>query len=84
MSKQRSPISSKKVHEVFMKTKGTCFYCGVELPEDTIHLDWGGKEVSRRRNWHIDHVFPVSKGGTDNIENLVPSCITCNADKGAR
>jgi len=82
--KKRNPISSKKVHQVFMKTNGKCTYCECDLPEDTVFLDWGGQEVSRKRNWHIDHIFPVCKGGTDDIENLVPSCSTCNHEKGAK
>lgn len=31
---------------------------------------------------HIDHVIPLSRGGTDSIENLKWSCPTCNLSKG--
>lgn len=31
-----------------------------------------------------DHVMPLSKGGHNVIENLVPACPTCNRSKGAR
>lgn len=32
----------------------------------------------------LDHIQPVSQGGEDTWENLVTSCRTCNASKGAR
>jgi hypothetical protein len=31
-----------------------------------------------------DHVIPVSRGGTDDRENLVPACIRCNTSKHAK
>lgn len=30
-----------------------------------------------------DHLIPKSKGGVDHMENLVASCLPCNARKGA-
>ncbi len=61
---------SKKVREqVYKKTDGKCAYCGCVLP----------------KRWQVDHVVPVErKGGeytgegTDDIENLLPSCPSCN------
>lgn len=35
-------------------------------------------------NRTIDHVLPVSRGGTDDIANLVLSCLDCNQLKGDR
>ncbi|WP_202977682.1 HNH endonuclease [Streptomyces sp. E5N298] len=32
----------------------------------------------------IDHVFPVSLGGSDEIDNLRTLCQPCNSSKGAR
>lgn len=53
---------------VAAKTPGRCWFCGCPLGPD----------------WTIDHLTPVSRGGADEVSNLVPSCRTCNARKGAR
>lgn len=34
--------------------------------------------------FHIDHVYPVSKGGETTIENLVLACKMCNNSKRAK
>lgn len=46
-----------------------CIYCSVPL---TI------KNISK------DHRTPLSRGGTNNILNIVPACRTCNSKKNAR
>lgn len=32
----------------------------------------------------VDHIFPVSRGGADDLSNLQTLCHSCNAKKGAR
>ena len=32
----------------------------------------------------VDHVLPISKGGTDDPDNLVAACTRCNYSKGNR
>lgn len=51
--------------EVKAKTGGQCYYCGEVLNGE----------------FDVDHMHPVSKGGTSRPENLVPACKHCNQSK---
>lgn len=37
-----------------------------------------------RERLSIDHVVPLTKGGTNDFSNLVTACISCNSSKGAK
>jgi 5-methylcytosine-specific restriction endonuclease McrA len=41
-------------------------------------------DCGKRRKLTADHIIPVSKGGTSNIENIQPLCGPCNSKKGRR
>jgi 5-methylcytosine-specific restriction endonuclease McrA len=60
-------ISAKNKCIIWEKSNGHCWYCGLQL------TPW--------KNFSIDHFEPTSKGGTDDINNLVPSCSSCNSAK---
>ena len=49
-----------------LKRDRACRYCGIPLTKLTVTLD---------------HVIPVSKGGTNDMDNLVASCKPCNHAK---
>lgn len=51
------------------RTGGKCWYCG--------------HQCNPFRDFSVDHAVPVSRGGLDTIENLVPSCVSCNFAKRA-
>ena len=66
---KRECVSKKIRFEVFKRDLFTCQYCGKKAPDIILE---------------IDHINPVSKGGTNDIENLVSACFDCNRGKGAR
>ena len=53
---------------IYAREGEKCFYC-----EDYIPLKYMTK----------DHLHPRSKGGKDNLENLVLCCAECNKSKGS-
>lgn len=46
----------------------TCHWCRIDCAD----------------SFHVDHFFPLSKGGKHEAENLVIACPTCNVRKGAK
>lgn len=40
------------------------------------------RQCGNTKNLHIDHILPVSKGGTSDDENLQVLCRSCNCSKG--
>ena len=44
-----------------------CIYCGCT--------------ETRKKRLHIDHLTPISRGGTNYVYNLAPACQSCNSSK---
>ena len=53
--------------------------------------EWGARLVEygrrcaycrKQTELHVEHVMPLSRGGTNRIANVVPACSPCNRDKG--
>ena len=66
---KRKSISKKIRFEIFKRDSFTCMYCGSKAPDVLLE---------------IDHIDPVSKGGTNEILNLITSCRDCNSGKSNR
>ena len=63
----RARIPWRVKNQLFMAQKGRCAYCG---------------RTHRIRYLEIDHKWPVSRGGGDEITNLQLLCTPCNMRKG--
>jgi hypothetical protein len=63
---QRISIPKGLRFEVFKRDSFKCQYCGASAPEVILN---------------VDHIKPVADGGTNDITNLITSCIECNAGK---
>lgn len=62
-------VSKSIRFEVFARDSFTCQYCGQRPPEVVLE---------------VDHIHPRSKGGDDQIINLLTSCYDCNRGKRAK
>jgi len=62
----RKRISEKYRNEIFLRDKHTCQYCSNEFKQSELV---------------IDHIIPIHSGGTNNCENLITSCYSCNSKK---
>ncbi len=65
----RKSIGKKLRFDVFKRDGFSCVYCGAHPPSVLLH---------------VDHIEPVSRGGTNDIDNLLTACEACNLGKGAR
>jgi hypothetical protein len=65
----RKPIPKSVRFEVFKRDSFRCQYCGAAAPDVILE---------------VDHIKPVSKGGTNDIMNLVTACRDCNRGKSDR
>ncbi len=62
--------SLEKLGAIYGKTEGRCAYCGrIFGPFD---------------DWIVEHVISRSRGGSNEIDNLVLSCQSCNQQKRDR
>ena len=69
IKKDPKSITSSIRKYIFKRDNWTCAYCG--------HHNNGKNDIILQ----VDHKIPISKGGSNNPENLITSCWKCNLKK---
>lgn len=59
-------FTGRDVKRQYIRQRGMCFWCEIKL--DT--------------KYHVDHVVPLSRNGSNDCGNIVISCVSCNSSKG--
>lgn len=65
---KRKQISKDLRNQVYDKTDGRCYLCGEFLDFDY---------------FEVEHRIPLTKGGSNEFDNLFPSCHCCNTMKSS-
>ena len=66
---KRNPINAALRHEAFIRDGYRCLECGASNQDTSLE---------------VDHIIPVSQGGTDELKNLQTLCMQCNRTKSNR
>lgn len=72
---------------LWAKQQGRCAVCGGAMTKQVRDRDTRQKSraVAMTPNfWTVDHIVPLSKGGSCDESNLQLACGSCNRKKGAR
>ena len=62
-------ITQALLEELLLLQDNKCTYCGCKLTPD---------------NKHMDHIIPISRGGTHTADNIHYVCKGCNQSKGSK
>ena len=68
MCGERGTYKPSDVRDQYERQRGRCYYCDARVGSD----------------YHIDHVVPLARGGSNTADNLVVACPSCNLSKHTR
>ena len=63
-----SHYTTDDIRIMMVRQRGCCYWCKRKIT----------------KYYEVDHVWPLSKGGSNGIENIVLSCQSCNRHKNQR
>jgi len=69
-------FNEEQLRKIYDRTSGYCHLCGKKLS----FKNYG--KYGTHAPWEVEHSIPRSKGGSNHMNNLYPSCISCNKQKG--
>lgn len=64
--------TGEDIKRIYESQRGICINCKIKIPK------------SGKHRYHVDHIVPLAKGGTNNADNLQILCRSCNCSKGAK
>ncbi len=67
--KKGAAVEAVSRQVVYERDGGLCHICG---------------QKARPKNWHLDHIVPLSKGGEHSYQNVAVSHPGCNLHKGSK
>lgn len=70
--------SDDVLNRIYDRTDGYCHLCCKKLS----FINYARQGF--RGAWEVEHSVPLSRGGTNHLNNLYPACISCNRFKAAQ
>lgn len=61
-------LTAADIKRQYQAQRGKCHWCSIKV----------GK------NYHVDHIVPLARGGSNWPENIVIACPSCNQSKGSK
>lgn len=65
-------FSKRDLAEKFREQNGKCYYCECDIG------------AAKDKPWNVEHLIPLSRGGTNFPDNIAVSCATCNFSKATK